>query len=655
MATHPNKLSKFWQELKRRNVVRVITVYTGAAFVILSLVDMIREPFELPNWSFKLVVVILIVGLIIAVILSWIYDIHPKGGVVKTDPANKIKPDDVPKSSKGWKIASYISFVVIVGLIVMNVIPRTGKNVILDRSIAVMPFVNDTPNAESAYVINGYMASVHDKLCRIKDLKVLARTSTDQYKNISKPIREVARDLHVGYLLTASGQIYNNKIRLIVQLLDADENIIWSNPYDRQINDVADHIDIQSEIAQLVADELQATITPDEKELIERKPTTSLVAYDLYQRGLDEFYRNNFTRAEELFVEALNYDSTFADAYVGLGYIARRIEGGITYMAGDSLINVINMANKALSLDDKSSGAYTLRAQYYFETGNIELALEDLGRAIELNPNNAEVYKTKADIYYGVNHLEAIKALHFAEGISRGSELSDLKYFLALHYMLAGFMDESDKYLDEALLLDGDSMGYYSMKAQNADFVEDYTNCIEYSRKAIELGAFGTLMHLARALLRTGNYKEALEAYEELYDIAERYGVVIAQNYHRFAYAYWINGYKEKAEYYFDRQIEASLEMINSNRPWASKYFTYYDLAGVYAFRGEKEKAYENLRILNRIEDVPLFMVTVMKRDELFESIRNEPEFQQITRNIEAKYMAGHERVRHWLEENEIL
>lgn len=161
-------------------------------------------------------------------------------------------------------------------------------------------------------------------------------------------------------------------------------------------------------------------------------------------------------------------------------------------------------------------------------------------------------------------------------------------------------------------------------------------------------------MHLARALFRTGNSKEALEVFEEWIETAEGYRAG-AQNYHRFVYAYWINGYKEKAEYYFDRQIEASLEMINSNRPWASKYFTYYDLAGVNAFRGEKEKAYENLRILNRIEDVPLFMVTVMKRDELFESIRNEPEFQQITRNIEAKYQAGHERVRHWLEENGML
>jgi TolB-like protein/Tfp pilus assembly protein PilF len=652
----PNKLSQFWQELKRRNVVRVITVYAGAAFVIIELINNITEPLRLPEWTPTLVIVLLAIGFPIVIIFSWIYDIHPEGGMVKTEPADKVKAEEKPASSNSWKIASYISFVVIAGLIVLNVIPRTGKNVILDKSIAVMPFVNDSPNTESEYIINGYMASVHDKLCRIQDLKVLVRTSTEQYKNISKPIREVARELHVGYLLTASGQIYNNKVRLIVQLLDADENIIWSNPYDRQINDVDDHIDIQSEIAQLVADELQATITPDEKILIERKPTTSLVAYNLYQRGIDEYYRGNISRAEELFVEALNYDSSFAEAYVGLGYIARRIQGGILSIGGDSLITVMTLANKALSLDDRSSGAYTLRAQYYFETGNIERALEDLDRAIELNPNNAEAYRTKSDIYYGVNHLEAIKAIHLAEEISRGPELYNLMYGLALHYMLAGFIGISDNYLNEALQLEGDSVSYYFMKAQTADFVEDYSNCIEYSRKAIELGgAFGTFRHLATALWYTGNHKEALEVFKEWYELLERYGVVNEQYNHRVAYAYWINGFQEKAEYYFDRQIETSFEMINSNRPWASKYFTYYDLAGVYAFRGEKEKAYEYLRIFNRIEDVPLFMVTVIKRDELFDSIRDEPEFQQISREVEAKYQAGHERVRQWLEENDLL
>ena len=123
----PNKISRFWQELKRRNVVRVITVYAGAAFVILELVDIITEPLKLPSWLLPVVIVLLSVGFIIAVILSWIYDIHPEGGVVKTEPADQVKPEDIPKSSNGWKVASYISFVVIVGLIVLNIIPRTSR------------------------------------------------------------------------------------------------------------------------------------------------------------------------------------------------------------------------------------------------------------------------------------------------------------------------------------------------------------------------------------------------------------------------------------------------------------------------------------------------------------------------------------------------
>ncbi|MGA1823594.1 MAG: hypothetical protein ACMUIP_02945 [bacterium] len=145
----------------------MITVYAGAAFVILELVDMVREPFEFPDWSFKLVIVILSIGFIITVIVSWIYDIHSEGGIVKTGPAHKVKHEDIPKSSNGWKIASYVSFVLIVGLIVLNVIPRFGKKKILDKSIAVLPFRNDSPDQEM-YFINGTMEETLDNLFNLK-------------------------------------------------------------------------------------------------------------------------------------------------------------------------------------------------------------------------------------------------------------------------------------------------------------------------------------------------------------------------------------------------------------------------------------------------------------------------------------------------------
>ena len=146
MSTSPDKLSQFWQELKRRKVIRVITVYAAAAFVILELVDIITEPFGLPDWTLKLVVVLLSIGLIVSLILSWIYDISPEGGLERTKPAQKVKPKSSPDSSSSWKTVSYISFMVIIAFIVYNVTfyrKQCRQQVhILEKSIAVLPFTN---------------------------------------------------------------------------------------------------------------------------------------------------------------------------------------------------------------------------------------------------------------------------------------------------------------------------------------------------------------------------------------------------------------------------------------------------------------------------------------------------------------------------------
>jgi tetratricopeptide (TPR) repeat protein len=183
----------------------------------------------------------------------------------------------------------------------------------------------------------------------------------------------------------------------------------------------------------------------------------------------------------------------------------------------------------------------------------------------------------------------------------------------------------------------------------------NYADAIEYSRKAIEYGATASKIWLARALVLSGQPVEALEVYESWIIDMKEMGGLSFQIAHRIAYAYWINDLEEEAEYYFDREIEYCEGLIEKNRPWAQDYFAYYDLAAVYAFRGEKEKAYENLRKFNQVEEVRYQTVLLMKRDELFESIRNESEFQQILQDIETKYQALHERARQWLEDNEML
>jgi tetratricopeptide (TPR) repeat protein len=124
---------------------------------------------------------------------------------------------------------------------------------------------------------------------------------------------------------------------------------------------------------------------------------------------------------------------------------------------------------------------------------------------------------------------------------------------------------------------------------------------------------------------------------------------------HRLGYAYWQNGYIETGQQYFDQQINYCNRSIELGRDYAKNYFAYYDLAGIYAFLGDKEKAYENLRIFNQRKIMYSWMVNYIHNDPLFDSIRDEPEFQQIVRDVEAKYQAEHERVRQWLEENELL
>jgi len=376
MSQPTERISKFWQELKRRKVVRVITVYAAAAFVILQLVEILAPSLRLPEWTMNLILVLLIVGFIIAVILSWIYDVHPEGGIVKTEPAEKVGEASAPPSSKGWRIASYISFIVIVALIVLNIIPRTGNTRTVDKSIAVLPFRNDSPDESKMYFINGTMEAILDNLSKIEDLRVPGRTSVEQYRNNPKPIPTVAEELDVSYILEGSGHRDGNNVRLVVQLLDGKiDKHLWSKTNDADIEEI---FSMQSEIAQLVAAEIEAIITPEEIQRIEKVPTTSLTALDFYQQGRDEFLKfqldnNNrkaLERAEDQYYKALDNDSTFASAYTGLAMVYWNKHYWESYFSESFLDSVLILADKALSLDPQLSDAYKVRGDYYRANDN---------------------------------------------------------------------------------------------------------------------------------------------------------------------------------------------------------------------------------------------------------------------------------------------
>ena len=184
---------------------------------------------------------------------------------------------------------------IILTLIVLGyfLIPTLSKPTVqLEKSIAVLPFRNDSQNQENTYFINGIMEEVLNNLQKISDFsRVLSRTSVEQFRGESRPtIPDIAKKLNVNYIVEGSGQKYGNKFVLRVQLIVANnEKHLWGKSYDREIWETSDIISIQSEIAQAIITELKAVMTPEEKQLINKIPTTNLTAYDFYMRGKEEY------------------------------------------------------------------------------------------------------------------------------------------------------------------------------------------------------------------------------------------------------------------------------------------------------------------------------------------------------------------------------
>jgi len=662
---NPNKLSRFWQELKRRNVVRVITIYSGAAFVILELVDIIAEPLKLPSWLLPVVIVLLSIGFIIAVILSWIYDVHPEGGIVKTESVDDVKEVDIPKSSNSWKIASYVSFVVILGLIVLNVIPRTGKKKILDKSIAVLPFTNLSTDEENTYFIDGVMESILDNLCKIADLRVPGRTSMMQYRDNPKPISIVAEEMDVAYVLEGSGQKIEKRLLLTVQLIIGNEDRhIWSKQYDRVIENVEDLIDIQKEIAQLVANEIEAIITPEEKQIIEMIPTTNLMALNLYQQGREEYWNywfdgdnGSLNRAEDLYFDALTYDSNYAEVYAGLANIYWIKNYYLELMSESFLDSVLVLANKSLHYNNKLSEAYVIRGRYYDEWGQYEQAAKEFEKAIQYNPNDWLAYLFMGRLYNNNDFVKCIDSYHKAAIHNRGPEFPTLLRYLGNILTNSGFLEKGEYYRGEALSLDGDSLANIRSLANIAGVNGDYTESVrlrEYILKR-DSSDVNNLANLASNYAHLNQFEESKRCYEDWLKKKTELDDQFYRGIHRMAYTYYQIGDKKEAEYYFDKMLELTYTELDLDRKDAREGWANYNLACVYAFRGDTEKAFENLRLFNKRKTMPLWMVTLINNDFLFDSIRDEPEFQQILSDVEAKFQAEHERVRQWLEKNDML
>ncbi|KPL16604.1 MAG: hypothetical protein AMS23_09030 [Bacteroides sp. SM1_62] len=657
----------FFQELKRRKVIRVIIIYAAAALAILEAVDIIFPRMGFPDWTVTFVIFLLIIGFIITVILSWIYDITPEG-IEKTKPSKEVKEGVPEKSSavNAWKIASITSVVVIVGLIIFNIFGRRGKVEdlgILDKSIAVLPFKSLSADPEKQYLADGVMDAILLHLSKIKDLRVMARTSVEQYRETDKTATAICQELDVAFLLEGSFQKYGNQARLIVQLIEPGrEGHIWAKEYDRNWTDI---FSVQSEVAQAIARELQAVITPEEEQLIEKTPTTSLTAYDFYQRGREEHFkywldndnRDALKRAEDLYYQALEYDSAFAQAYTGLAWVYMNKHYWETFLTENFLDSMLILADIALSYDDQLSEAYRIRGDYYSRHNKNEQAINEYDKAIKFNPNNWMAYHGKGSVYGHDNLVNHIDNYHKAASLNRGSLLPAIYRSLSNALAISGFIEKAVYYENEALKLDNDSATYYKSLMNYEDYRGNYKKAIEYGEKsyAIDSTDRRVIYLLGCHCMFLGQNEESLEYLKKYERRLEVLNIPEPTHKNRIGYAYLANGFEDKAKYYFEDGLEFLNKMIEKDRHDRMDFFTIYNLAAINAILGDRDKAYDNLRVVAKNERMPLYMTTLINSDPLFDDIRDEPEFQQIFQDIKNKYQAEHERVRKWLKENDML
>jgi len=312
MQTQSLIMSGFFEEVKRRKVYQVAVAYVIAAGGIIQLASAAFPAWELPNWALRLVIVLLLIGFPIALILAWAFDVTAQG--IKAAPTS---------GASGSHLRRNVITLVAAGVIVSAaagffLLPRVSAHKV-DKSIAVLPFESLSDEKENAYFADGIQDDVLTKLSKIGDLKVISRTSVMPYRGKTSNVREIGKALGVGAILEGSVRRVGNRVRVNVQLINADtDEHLWAEDYDRDLTDV---FAIQTDLAQQIVRELQAKLSPMEKAQIERRPTENSEAYLAFVEAHELFYRPDGTfranteKAEQLFERATTLDPNFAGAF----------------------------------------------------------------------------------------------------------------------------------------------------------------------------------------------------------------------------------------------------------------------------------------------------------------------------------------------------
>ena len=660
-------------ELKRRKVFRVAATYAVVAWVTMQIGEVTFPALNIPDWVMSTLVVFLLAGFPIALIFAWIFDKTPQG-FIKTDVSDNeniggmnVKVDNRPFYLQKRNI------ILVLGLLVGVLIGTYGggsfKASIDDKSIAVLPFDNYSTAEEDQYFSDGMTEVIIANLAKVKDLKVISRTSVMEYKNTTKKLKEIAKELGVAHILEGSIQRSNGRVRVVGQLIDANtDEHIWAETYDKKESDI---FELQSDVAIEIANALKTELTDEVKARISEKLTESTIAYEYYLKG--NMYesaghsKKNLLAAISEYERAVSIDPEFAEAHAQLG----KMHAHIKWYRHDLSQKRMDMSkaaiDRAMNLKPNNAIVRIARGTYFYHGfRDYGKALADYTLARELAPGNISAIYRIGLIYRRLGDFEKA-VLNMEQAISLDPRSVLMLQNLAGSYVALRRYNEVSPIIDRTDALESEMT--------NATYG---INSIYYASGNANQ-AISFLKNIKNFERLKFHYNIILKNYEGIEQILTDYQndfITSVQSYFPRSYFQGILnkglGNNADAIKYFNRTIKHLKNKINEypNDPrfYSTLGLTYarigknkeavdaglkaidilpiskdamfgpnYEksLCYIYSIIGEKNKALEKIEYLSVTPNG--FHYGELKMDPDFDSIRNEPRFQTVLNKLKPK------------------
>ncbi len=454
-------MTGFFDELKRRKVYRVAIAYIVAGWALAQGLAQVLPVFDISNSVIRPVIVLLLIGFPVALVLAWVFDVTPQG--------IKVTPTVVDSNSRRRR---NIAILTAAGLVVSAavgffVLPLVSAHKI-DKSIAVLPFQNLSDEKENAYFADGMQDDILTNLSKIGDLKVISRMSVMSFRGDgTRNARAIGKALGVATLLEGSVRRAGNRVRVSVQLIDAEnDRHLWAEDYDRDLTNV---FAIQTDLARKIASALQAKLSPNENARLDRQPTKDSDAYLLYVRAHDyanrpDRLRETSLEAEQLYEQAIKLDPNFALAFAGLSIVESWMYHSYEPTAARREKARLN-ASEALRLQpDLPEGHLALGYSYYYGDRDYQRALTEFEIAKRDLPNEADAYAAISAIQRRQGKW-AESNVNFEKSTSLDPKNASVLFNLGMNYMAQRDFEAADKLFDRAIAADPQSFSANGMKS----------------------------------------------------------------------------------------------------------------------------------------------------------------------------------------------